>query len=111
MKNHKENLEFAYLVSLHEAVKTHVIEGQDVSFENLIDKKRRDIFKRHIGESFKQQAKNIFEKNKHLHHHAQTHEKLIAEVIEQTNNYVEEKQGACSQLELLQLTNSIIQNK
>ena len=100
MKEHKSNLEFYYLKSIIETISCHALESNKVKLDNLFDKKKREIFKRHLNESFSNQSKVLFSKQDNLQQYAEQHESLIDNVITQTNNYIEEKQGNMCQIEL-----------
>ena len=108
MNKHKTGLEFHYLASLVDAINCHTFEGNLIKFNNLFDKKKREIFKRHINESFSNQSKELFFKQDHLQHYAEQHESLINEVITQTNILIDEKQGNLCQVELFKTACNII---
>jgi hypothetical protein len=108
MEEHKLELEFYYLKSLMDTISCHALESNRVKLDNLFDKRKREVFKRHLNESFLSQAKESFSKKEQLHHHSQMHEELLNEVINQTNNYLEEKQGNTSQIELFKTICDVI---
>lgn len=101
MKEHKQALQYSFMVALHEAVACHAISGTNISFDSLLDSKKRDIFKRHIATSFDQQARKRFKNNPHLGAYSEEHEALLSKVIDASNTFIDEKQNALSQADLL----------
>ncbi|MFP4523666.1 MAG: hypothetical protein ACLFNM_03935 [Candidatus Woesearchaeota archaeon] len=101
MKEHKQALQYSFMVALHEAVACHAVSGSNVSFDSLIDSKKRDMFKRHIATSFEQIARKRFKQNPHLGAYSEEHVALLNNVIKASDTFIDEKQNALSQADLL----------